>query len=83
MMSVTKLGVSETDARSLIVLATKRGKVIDRRDENLCKEGNALARRRKSEGRGFECRCRHRIFSHKISFKVSLKDHLLWNLFII
>ena len=43
-------------------LATNRGKVIKRREANACKEGDALVRRRKSEGCGFESRCREKIF---------------------
>ena len=42
-----------TSARYLCVLATCRGKVINQRDANPCKEGNALARRRELEGCGF------------------------------
>ena len=36
------------------VLATNRGKVIEQRDANPCKDGNALAIGCESEGRGFE-----------------------------
>ena len=57
-------------------LASNWDKVIDWRDANPCKEGNSLARRRESEGHGFESRCRQRMFSFEISIKVSLTDHL-------
>ena len=39
MMPVTEAAVIVTDARSPRAMATNRGKGIDRRDENPCKEG--------------------------------------------
>ena len=41
-------------ARSAKVLATYRGKVINRGNASPCKEGNALARGWESEGQGFD-----------------------------
>ena len=62
-MPVTEVVAIVTTARSPKVLATNRGKVIDWRDANPCKQGNALGRGCKSEGRGFESQCRQEFFS--------------------
>ena len=56
MMELTEVIAIVTAARSPRVMATNGGKVIDRSDANLCKEGNALAWRRELEGRGFKSR---------------------------
>ena len=48
----------------------KSGKVFDKRDANPCNEGNAQARKCKSEDHGFKSRSRQRSFSLEISIEV-------------
>ena len=68
MMELTEVIAIVTAARSPRVMATNGGKVIDRSDANPCKEGNALARRRELEGRGFKSRYRKKyFFPHEFS----------------
>ena len=62
MLLVAVVVVLVTTLRPPGVLATNRGKVIKRREANPCKEGDALVRRRKSEGCRFESLCREKIF---------------------
>ena len=56
MLLVAAVVVLVTAPRPLRVLATYRCKVIDRRDVNPRKEGNALARWSESEGNDFKSR---------------------------
>ena len=56
---VTTVAVLVTFAMSHRVLTTYRGKVIDQRYANPCKEGNGLARRHELEGVGTNpCDCK-------------------------
>ena len=64
------------------LLATNRAKVIYWRDANLCKEGNALAKRHKSEFCGFKSKCQKRIFLVKSMFKLACMIILLWNFYL-
>ena len=66
-----------TSARTPRVLATSRGQVIDWRDANPHKEGNAQARSHELDSHEFKSWFRKKIVYHKISIKVYLyDDHL-------
>ena len=75
MLLVTTVVVLVASYWSTRKLASHSGRVIDERDAKPRKNGNAWAKRCKSEVYEFKSQSECRIFSREISVKVNLYDH--------